>query len=361
MDIKSLIVGQASGYPEPTGTKTITANGTGIDVKDYASADVNVPQPSGTISITSNGTTDVTNYASANVNVSTSAPTDYIEFTYDNQNKPVAAYVNSKNFSFCSINLTGKPNDSGQFNSLRTVTFNTNKIDTIWKRAFYMTPITSCNLHEGIIEIQDEAFATFNAIGPNSSIDKSLGWTSLPSTLKVIGANAFQNNKGLQLTELPSGIEELGNQAFNGCENVSLNELPRGIKNLGNQCFFNVNLSSNFRLYTGNLLSTIYMVFYNNKKIVNFTFDDSDRVNLGTYLDIGTNMFYNTQSGTTSGQKLQKIYFENFSTNPTISTTAFSGCSTLTDIYVPWSEGAVANAPWGATNATIHYDYTPTP
>ena len=42
MDIKSLIVGQASGYPEPTGTKSITANGTGIDVKDYASADVNV-------------------------------------------------------------------------------------------------------------------------------------------------------------------------------------------------------------------------------------------------------------------------------------------------------------------------------
>lgn len=30
-------------YIEPTGTKSITANGTGIDVKDYASADVNVP------------------------------------------------------------------------------------------------------------------------------------------------------------------------------------------------------------------------------------------------------------------------------------------------------------------------------
>ena len=27
-----------------------------------------------------------------------------------------------------------------------------------------------------------------------------------------------------------------------------------------------------------------------------------------------------------------------------------------TDIYVPWSQGEVANAPWGATNATIHYN-----
>lgn len=35
----------------------------------------------------------------------------------------------------------------------------------------------------------------------------------------------------------------------------------------------------------------------------------------------------------------------------------FSGCDSLTDIYVPWSEGAVIGAPWGASeNCTIHYD-----
>lgn len=33
-------------YPEPTGTKSITANGTGIDVKQYASVDVAVPSAS---------------------------------------------------------------------------------------------------------------------------------------------------------------------------------------------------------------------------------------------------------------------------------------------------------------------------
>ena len=32
--------------------------------------------------------------------------------------------------------------------------------------------------------------------------------------------------------------------------------------------------------------------------------------------------------------------------------------SSLTTINVPWAEGAVANAPWGATNATINYSYT---
>jgi hypothetical protein len=37
---------------------------------------------------------------------------------------------------------------------------------------------------------------------------------------------------------------------------------------------------------------------------------------------------------------------------------AFSGCANITTINVPWAEGAVENAPWGATNATINYNYT---
>lgn len=36
--------------------------------------------------------------------------------------------------------------------------------------------------------------------------------------------------------------------------------------------------------------------------------------------------------------------------------TAFEKDDALTDIYVPWSEGEVANAPWGAVNATVHYN-----
>lgn len=37
---------------------------------------------------------------------------------------------------------------------------------------------------------------------------------------------------------------------------------------------------------------------------------------------------------------------------------AFYSCNNLKSIKVPWSEGEVANAPWGATRATITYNYT---
>lgn len=45
-------------------------------------------------------------------------------------------------------------------------------------------------------------------------------------------------------------------------------------------------------------------------------------------------------------------------TGTTLSSTAFRGCTNLTSIKVPWAQGAVKDAPWGATNATITYNYT---
>jgi len=50
---------QTKIYIRPQGTKSITANGTGIDVAEYASVDVAVPSQSpnlGTKTITANGT-----------------------------------------------------------------------------------------------------------------------------------------------------------------------------------------------------------------------------------------------------------------------------------------------------------------
>lgn len=52
---------------------------------------------------------------------------------------------------------------------------------------------------------------------------------------------------------------------------------------------------------------------------------------------------------------LKKVYFHG---TPTSIGNAFDEWPSphITDIYVPWSEEEVSGAPWGATNATIHYD-----
>lgn len=52
---------------------------------------------------------------------------------------------------------------------------------------------------------------------------------------------------------------------------------------------------------------------------------------------------------------LKTVYFHG---TPTSIGNAFDEWPSphITDIYVPWSQGEVSGAPWGATSATIHYD-----
>ena len=91
------------------------------------------------------------------------------------------------------------------------------------------------------------------------------------------------------------GYTKIRDSAFYGCGNLALTSLPKGITSIG------------------------YYAFAHCTGLTSLTF-------LGT---------------------------------PTsIASSAFQNCTNLTTINVPWAEGAVANAPWGATNATINYNYT---
>ena len=112
---------------------------------------------------------------------------------------------------------------------------------------------------------------------------------------KKVRDYAFVNCTNLALTSLPEGLTSIGNGAFTGCSNLALTSLPAGVTSIGDGAF----------------------------------------------------------SDCTS---LTSITFKG--TPTTIAANAFNSCTNLTDIKVPWAKGAVSGAPWGATNATITYNYT---
>ena len=111
----------------------------------------------------------------------------------------------------------------------------------------------------------------------------------------AIRDNAFYGCANLALTSLPNEVTSIGTYAFYNCSKLSLTSLPSGIISVGGNAFGNC---------TG--LTTI-------------TFQGKPN---------------------------------------SIASNAFNRCTNLKTINVPWASGEVANAPWGATNATINYNYT---
>lgn len=191
-------------------------------------------------------------------------------------------------------------------------------------------------LPEGITTIRNYAFASMSNLGLTSLPDSittignngfsycsNLALTSLPDSITKIGDNAFIGCTKLALTSLPESLTSLGSSSFSGCTNMTIPEkLPTNLTNLSGEAFSRCNTQP--RMIIPASVTTVggrIFGYYANLTLTEVIF-------LGTPTSIGT-----SYSG------------------------AFQGCNNLTSIKVPWSEGAVANAPWGATNATITYDY----
>lgn len=104
----------------------------------------------------------------------------------------------------------------------------------------------------------------------------------------------FQNTL-LETIEIPPLVDTLQNYCFTNCINLQLTSIPEQIKHIGQYAL----------AMRGNQSSIVF---------------------LGTPLSIDL--------------------------------TAFHGCDKLLDIFVPWSEGTIPGAPWGAVNSSIHYDWS---
>lgn len=194
---------------------------------------------------------------------------------------------------------------------------------------YYQTAILSARLSRAMTAIPSNAF----------NGDTSLTTCRLYDNVKIIGAWAFYNCSKLRMSALPKNVESIEANAFCGCDNMSLTALPPLITSIGERCFFGCTKLDIASFPVG--VTVIPQYSFHSTGIKNLMLHAGIQT-------IGEYAFYNNLN-------LQEVVF--IGTPLAIASHAFDFCYNLTTIRVPWSEGEVANAPWGATNATIIYNY----
>ncbi len=148
---------------------------------------------------------------------------------------------------------------------------------------------------------------------------RTLSSVSFPPGISEIRRCFFADCESLTLAELPETVEQLGEEAFLGC--TSLTELPTGLTRIG---------QSAFALCTGLTEITIPEGVREISPIFGF----------GAF---------------TACKKLKTVTFAG--TPDVIGGGTFRGCNRLETVNVPWAEGEVSGAPWGASNATVNYSH----
>ena len=161
--------------------------------------------------------------------------------------------------------------------------------------------------------------------------------TELPSDITTIRNGAFYNCTNITLTSLPSGITSIGDYAFYNCKNLALTSMP-SVSLIGEFSFWYCSSLNINTISASNIGRSAFAYCYG---LTEITINGKTTINNFAFDRCGN---------------LTKVTFNN--SNVMMGNSVFSNCTNLTDIYVPWAEGAVLGAPWGATNATIHYNTT---
>lgn len=164
-------------------------------------------------------------------------------------------------------------------------------------------------------------------VGYRQTLDEDLYFT-VPDGVTVLRDSAFagmypDSVKGMVYITLPDSVVEFTSKVFTYNRKICIGSLPPNLKKIGSNCF----------------------------QYAEGIFGGSKELEIPASMEeIGSLAFYAYNGG------VNTLTFKGTPTS--IANNAFQGCRQFTTINVPWAEGAVANAPWGATSATINYNYT---
>ena len=166
---------------------------------------------------------------------------------------------------------------------------------------------------------------------------------TLPDDLDNIGADAFYFCNNLSLTTLPSNVRYIKTRAFYTCRSLQLDKLPDSLKELGFKAFCGCTSLALTSIDNITSVSVLEPEVFSGCTSLQISAIPAQITSIEDFA-------FNNCTG------LTQITFKGTPTS--IHMNAFKNCSNLTVINVPWAEGEVANAPWGAVNATINYGVT---
>lgn len=249
-------------------------------------------------------------------------------------------------------------------------------------------------IFKGIADAIREQRGSLKTMTPSQMIDeiKSISPSDLmdsiiDGTMTYIRSNAekvlclkYGSYSNVVVAEFPNAVE-IGTSQFQGCPTLERFDAPNA-EILGDYCLYNcgslkyVNIPKLTYLPGQSFLNDINLeevsfplitqvktlTFLNCQKLEKFDFDFSNITLIGesAFKNCFKLKVYKLNANTIEENAFNQctsITDVTFLRTPTsIAATAFSACNSIHTIRVPWSEGEVAGSPWGATNASVHYN-----
>ena len=179
---------------------------------------------------------------------------------------------------------------------------------------------------DGIVQIHENAFHRDVTAGATNRMTT----VALPSTVEVIGANAFQDCKSLATVEWGGSERIIGNNAFQGCAALTGLELPDSLERIGANAFQDCGSITKVEIPDG--LETVEgSCFLNCSNLTEVAIGAGVR-------SVGANAFDGCE-------RMKTLEFLNNDTFRLIDASAFRLCKELKEISLPDSTFAIqANA-----------------
>lgn len=216
----------------------------------------------------------------------------------------------------------------------------------------------------GTINITDTSLTDVSDYANAQVVDADLIASNIKKDVNILGVTGTFEGGGSTPTKgfVPTAWDSAGNVTSGVWYGSTMPERAIGVYNDDSQTSYTKNLGS-VDISGLQTIPKYAFAFCRKLSAVNFSDELTTIDNFG-FSRTGFVSLVLPNSVTTLGtyafRECNDLKAITFTAIASLQSNTFTSCTKLLDIYVPWANGEVGYAPWGATNATIHYNWTPT-